>query len=217
MREVLPHAPRQKLVWRRADALAALARNKLLLFAALLFGTVSAIYFSFDIFTLAMRHYGIKPEFIGFVFAAASLVGAVVGLFIHHLKKLNITHYAFIDVTILLLPFLSAVTANALLLAGSIVISIAFWRFRRIIYQDHLLTLFPTNYKATLISGMSMSESINYVWIPVVTTSIVGVLGFVTGFGVIACAVVGIAVPYVVLMHMLFVHQQSAVVYNDKQ
>ncbi len=134
-------------------------------------------YFSFDIVTIALRELGIAPEHLGWIFAVASLVGAAIGLVIHKLKELSLSTYMIIDIGILFSVYLAGYSGNVWLLVVAAVLSISFWRYRRIIYQDHLLASFQTGYKSTLLSVMNTTESLNMLWVPIVTTAVVGGLG----------------------------------------
>ena len=87
------------------------------------------------------------------------------------------------------------------------IVSISFWRYRRIIYQDHLLTRFQTGYKATLLSAMNTTESLNMLWVPIVTTAIVGGIGVTVGFGTLGVATTVLGAVYFLLMRRTFAVQ----------
>lgn len=203
MRDVVQHQVRA-IRWRGLIALERLAGNTTLFFAIIFFGIIGAAYFSFDIVTIALRELGIAPEYLGWVFAIASLIGAALGLIVHRLKELSLSKYMAIDVGILLSVYLAGYLGNVWLLAGAAILSVSFWRYRRIIYQDHLLTRFKTGYKSTLISIMNTTESLNMLWVPIVTTAVVGGLGVMQGFGVLGAATAILGVVYFVLMRRAF-------------
>lgn len=177
----------------------AILRYKGLIVFAFLFGTMAAIYFAFDMTTLALREFGVRPEFLGWVFSGASIFGALIGLGIHHLKKLPLGWYMLLDMAILTLPFATALTANLWLFVPAVVLCVSFWRFRRIIYQDYLLRRYPTRLKATLISVMGTTENINNLWVPIAVTGSVSAFGIQQGLGWIAVAVIILAVPFILL------------------
>lgn len=206
MRDVGKTAEPRKLVirWPGAEALSRVSKNATLLWAVVLFGTVGAIYFAFDIVAIALRTYGVSPEYLGWVYAAASVFGALLGFVIHHLKKLHLSTYLVLDVSILLGVFIAGYLANVWLLIAAAIVSISFWRYRPIIYQDHLLTRYTTSYKSTILSVMGMTESLNMLWVPIVTTGVVGAFGVSKGFGIIAIGAAVVGILYIVAMRRAF-------------
>lgn len=152
----------------------------------LLFGIVGALYTGpSDMVNLALKDFGIRPEYLGWLFAIASLFGAMMGPFIHLLRKLSITQYAFLDLVMLLSVYAGALSGSALMLSILVIINMSFWRYRKIIYQDHLLTIYPTRYKATLLSAINNIEQLNLIWLPVVIALSVAHLGYAEGLGLI--------------------------------
>lgn len=208
MRDVEKHRVKA-MQWRGLKAIERLSGNVTMLLAIVFFGIIGAAYFSFDIVTIGLRELGFEPEFLGWVFASASLVGAVMGLFIHKLKQLSLSAYMLLDVGILVVLFLAGFSGNVWFLAVMAILSVGFWRYRRIIYQDHLLERFTTGYKSTLLSVMATTESLAALWVPIATTGAVGALGVVNGFGLLAVAATVVGVIYLGLMHYVFVRAGS--------
>jgi MFS family permease len=175
-----------------------LITKKSIIAFGLLFGLVGALYTApNDMLNLAIRDFGMKPELLGWVYAAASICGAALGVFAHLLKRLSFRNYMILDSTVLVCMFIAPFTGSATLLAVSFIISIAFWRYRRIIYQDHLLTLYPTRYKATLLSAMSNVEQLNALWLPLSIALVVNQFGFQKGFGLVGLFALTIVPLYV--------------------
>ena len=195
------------LRWPGFGSLRRISSNSKLLIAVMLFGVVGAIYFSFDIITIGLREYGIQPQYLGWIYSAASVFGALLGLVIHHLKRLSLSAYLVLDVSILLLLFTVGYMGNVWLLAAAAIVSISFWRYRRIIYQDHLLSRYSTGYKTTLLSVMNTTESLNTLWVPIVTTGTVGAFGVSNGFGLLAVGTFFVAVIYVIAMRRAFLRR----------
>jgi MFS family permease len=177
--------------------LTALGRYKALIAFGFMFGIVGAFYFSFDVMTLALKQYGMPAQYIGIVFAAASLVGAALGLVIHHLKRLSMTQYMLLDMCILVLPFLAGYTKTLWPLIGAIILTVSFWRYRNIMYQDYMLRTYSTKLKTTLLSTMSTTESVHSLWVPIFVTGMVSLYGMSTGLGVALIACIFVAVVYV--------------------
>jgi MFS family permease len=172
-------------------------QKKLMIFA-MLFGVVGALYTApSDILNLALKDFGMRPELIGWWFSAASVVGAIIGVWIHLLKNLSFRNYMIIDSLMMISPFFAAFTGSYVLLGVSMVLSIAFWRYRRIIYQDHLLTIYSTKFKATLLSAMSNVEQVNSIWLPIVIAFIVSKFGYSIGLGLTGVFAVVIAFAFV--------------------
>lgn len=208
MKDVMTHAAPKKISWRGLNALEKLSSNKLLFATIMLFGIVGAIYFAFDIIAIALREFGVSPEYLGWVYAAASLFGAALGLVVHKLKQMSLGKYILVDIVILLAVYAAGYSQNVWFLIAAAIVSVSFWRFRRIIYQDHLLERFPGNYKATLISVMNTSESLNLLWVPIATTAAIGGFGVANGFGLIGIAATIIGAIYYVLMYQSFIKKR---------
>lgn len=151
-----------------------------------LFGLVGALYTGpSDMFNLALKSFGLKPEYLGWLFAIASLVAAAFGPLIHLLRRLPILGYVALDLAVLILEFAGAFTGSLAVLAVTTIISLGFWRYRKIIYQDHLLTMYPTRYKATLLSIINNVEQLNLLWIPILVATTVTNAGYAHGLGMI--------------------------------
>lgn len=169
-----------------------------LLVYGLLFGAVAAFYTApSDFNNIAMKEFGLKPELLGWVFAAASLVGALLGRYFHHLKEIPLRAYLYLDSFINVLSFLAIFSGNLVVLLVTFLINMSFWRYRKFIYQDYFLRLYPTKYKATLLSAMNYTEELNSIWIPAVVSFLVGVYGLEKGFGVFSIIAALICAVYI--------------------
>jgi len=200
MNEVLPLAKREKQK-KRFNLLAVnllLRHYKVALFAVLL-GIVGALYYSFDVFTIALKQFGMNPEFVGWVFAGASLLGALLGLVIHHLKRLPVAAYMTLDVLVVTLPFIAIYTGRLSLIVVAVMIFMAFWRFRKVVYQHHAFERYPTRFKSTLISAFFMMEDVQGLWIPIVLTSAVATYGMSVAMGYGAIVIGLISIPLIAL------------------
>ncbi len=126
-----------------------------------------------DVFNLALIKLGMQPRFLGIIFGGTSLIGAILGIWVHNLKRLSFKQYATFDVTINLMPFLVYGLARNLPLAILIfVINFSFWRYESIIYQHYVLEIYGTSrYKATIVSLMTNFRSLHEIWIALAITS----------------------------------------------
>lgn len=172
-------------------------KRNILLFG-LTFGIIAALFTSAaDMVNVALKEYGIRVELIGWIYGIASVVGAGLGPFFHHLRRIKLSSYLIIDLATLLGVYLAAYTRNGYYLAIAMIISISFWRYRRIIYQDYLLTKYPTAYKATLISALNNLEQLNSIWLPLMITSVIFYTNTSIGLGLIGLFGLLVAPVYV--------------------
>ncbi|MDB5169427.1 MAG: rane protein of unknown function [Candidatus Saccharibacteria bacterium] len=191
--------PRPQLTFRL------ITKNHHIIAFGLLFGIVSALFTApSDVYNLTLKAIGIRPDLLGLLFAVASLLAAAVGPLIYHLKRLGPKGYMLFDCLIAVTPMFAAYTRIALLLAFAWVVNMSFWRYRRIIYQEYLLTIYPTNYKASLISAMNFTEEIALLWMPIVITSIVAGTSLNQGLGITGIAGLCILPLYLIAAKRLF-------------
>lgn len=168
-------------------SLTKLILKKHILLFGLTFGVVAAMFTSpADMFNVALRDYGIRIDLIGWIYGLGSVVGASLGPFIHYLRSIKLSHYLLLDIFMLAITYIAAFSGKPYLLASAMIISISFWRYRRIIYQSYLLNVYPTSYKATLISTMNNLEQLNAIWLPVFITYVIAKTNLTTGFGILA-------------------------------
>lgn len=178
----IPKVKREKV---QKFSLQKLFRLRHLVGYGILFGMISALFTgTTDLSNIAFKEFGLKPELLGWLFAAGSLVGAIIGRYMHLLKKLKMVTYLLIDCLSAALPLLAIYSQSLPFMVVTFIFSISFWRYRRIIYQDHLLSRYSTDYKAVLISGMSYVEELNLLWLPIILAWIVSRTSLSDGFGI---------------------------------
>lgn len=157
--------------------------HKSLLVFALTFGIISALYTSpNDMLNYALREYGLAPQYLGFIYAFGSIGGALLGPLNPVFRRLRPNLYVLLDSLILFSLYLSAASGTATILAVTMVMGISFWRYRRIIYQDYLLRIYPNAYKATLVSTLNNLEQGNAIWLPLLITALISHQGLIRGF-----------------------------------
>jgi MFS family permease len=155
----------------------------------LIFGMVSALQNApVDYMNLTFRELGLRPEYLGWIYAAVSGFGAIIGPFIHHLKRLSLPWYMVLDGTLCSLQLIILLTGSLPIIIGVFILNFAFWRYRKIIYQDHLLNKERVEYKATMLSLLNNVSQVNELWLPVVFASMVGVFGLQSGLGYVGLA-----------------------------
>ena len=180
------YAPKSKSLKLKMPSFAFFTSHKSMLVFGLTFGIISALYTSpNDMFNIALREYGISAEKLGIVYGLGSIVGSLFGPINSYLRSLSAKYYVLIDSFVLLTLFAAATSKNPYLLAIIMVLAISFWRYRRIIYQDYLLRIYPNAYKATLVSTLNNLDQVNSIWLPLVITASIHQFGISQGFSLI--------------------------------
>lgn len=151
----------------------------------LLFGIVSSGFDHAVMFREAVfRETGIPVLWFGFFLAFGSLLAAIGGFYIHHLKKLSPSSFYLFDATYLVIAcLLVGITKNPILLVGIFALFPAYDRTRNIIFESQVFEEFPySKYKATIVSLMNFVALLNAIWIPILLGSLVGKFGFQNGY-----------------------------------
>ncbi len=153
-----------------------------------------------DVFNLAQIKIGVPIKYLGSIFAASSLLGAVLGIWVHHLKKLSFKAFATLDLCISLSPFVAYGIFQSLPIAVTVfVISFAFWRYEQILYQHYILKVYgTTRYKATILSLGINFRSLHEIWIAIASTSAAKHFGLLNGIGY-SSIIILLALPLLLL------------------
>lgn len=164
-------------------------RRTLLLFVAI--GFMNAAYTSYVPFAqLTFKDIGLQPNVMGIMYAAASLLAAAGGLYIHYLCRLPFLVYTLLDAIIgsgYLIVL--GLTHNLWLAILGFLVNMSFWRLRSILYQDQLLRQFGHHHhKATLISTISFFAGLQQLWLPLVFSGVVAAAGYHQGLTIIGSA-----------------------------
>lgn len=194
LKEVYPHKPRTaKTVQTIGAKITILKLHRKFILFLLTFGIISALYTApSDFVNLALRDLGLQPQRMGILFAAASLAGVVFGWFLHLFKRFPFRVYALTDWFMLFIWLASVWTNRLWVLMAAYVITMAFWRYRRIIYQEKLLNILQTNKKATALSVMNNAGQLNELYIPLLFGFGAAAFGIPKTFGLAAIASVGL-------------------------
>lgn len=173
-------------------------RKTVLLFVAigLVFGLYSA---PADYTNLILKDLGLSPQFIGWVFAASSLVGAAGGYGLHYLQRFSFRTFMLMDVLICCCFFVVVgITQNLPVAVVVTVVNLSFWRLRGILYQHYLLEVFRgTRHKAMLVSLVGFVEQLFVMVLPIAFVICITQWGYYTGYaviGVIGCLLLAVAV-----------------------
>lgn len=153
---------------------------------ALSFGIISALYTaSADMINIAIKEFGLRSEYLGWVYGLSSALGALIGPYIHHLQGIHLSRYILLDLAMLLSLYVAAYSGSAIFLSLTVIVAVGFWRYRKIIYQSYLLTSYPTSLKATLLSAMSNLEQLNSIWIPLTIAYVIHETSASDGLGIV--------------------------------
>jgi MFS family permease len=153
-----------------------------------------------NVFDLGIIKLGMKPQYLGFLYGGTSLVGAVLGIWVHNLKRLTFKQYAMFDLATSLAPFVAFGLFRSLPLAiASFVFDFCFWRYQQIMYQHYVLQIYgTTRYKATIISIMTNFRSLHEAWLALAFTGLAQHIGVLPALGY------GAILPIVFLPVLLF-------------
>ncbi|MFT4532643.1 MAG: hypothetical protein ACI9T8_000674 [Candidatus Saccharimonadales bacterium] len=188
-----------------------LKNNKSFIWFAVIFGLFAAMYTSLtDFKSIAFEVYGIVPATLGFYFSITSLAGAILGYSVHYLKKLTLKQYATIDILVVFIGLAGYSFGSPVIAVIAMVINFSFWRYRAIIYQEHIFKKYKTRYKATLMSVLFNAEQVNGVWLPVVFGVIVAALGLQTSFAIAAGFALIVAMPFMLFTVSSLEHKKPS-------
>jgi len=162
------------------------------------FGVLSAFVIAYANFVpLVLKSMGMDPSWLGFLYAAGSVVGAIGGWYIHYVRRIPFLAYTLFDVvmgtsTLILI----GLTRNLWVCIIMFLLNLGFWRLRNIMYEDNLLRRFGHHgNKATMISALSFFDNLNEIWMPTTFVAATTTLGFFSGFallGTLGFAVMGL-------------------------
>lgn len=110
---------------------------------------------------LLFQDIGVPVAWFGFILSIGSLVGALLGWYIHILDRLKPLSFYFLDLVIIASGFIAAgITRNEWVVIAAFILLAAYSRVRQIIFQAKLLENLQHAYKATLISALNLFTTI---------------------------------------------------------
>lgn len=164
-------------------------RHTILLFVAM--GLVFGLYSGpADYTNLILKDLGLLPQYMGWAFAASSLLAAVGGFGVHYLQKLSFRNFMFLDIVICCSFFvLVGVTRNLTVAIAVFLVNLSFWRLRSILYQHYLLEIFKgAGRKAMLVSLLGFGEQLFVVVLPLIFAFCIARWGYYIGYEIIGVA-----------------------------
>jgi hypothetical protein len=177
-------------------------------------GVLTGIYFGVSDFNnLVTKDLGLPPNLIGLVIAFSSLVAIGFSLVAGWLRRIPLLKFLLLDM------FASAgtllfvgLTRNLYVMIIGTVISFVFLRLRMIIYQHHLLDIYPNVHnKATLLSTLSFFGDLNEAWIPIVFGLTIVRMGYYKAYTVLAAVLlVVITLVSIIAVRLLYATAKSS-------
>jgi MFS family permease len=131
---------------------------------------------------LVFQHVGIAVGLFGVLLAVGSLLGAVMGWYIHILDRLKALSFYLLDLVIMSACFvLIGITDNPVVAVAAFTLFAAYTRVRMIIFQAKMLHEIKHAYKATLISALNLFTLLGDIAAITVLTWLVTGQGYLTG------------------------------------
>lgn len=150
---------------------------------------------------LLFQDIGIAVASFGLLLSLASIVGAILGRYIHLFDRLKPLSFYFFDLVFMSGCFvLIGVTSNPVVAVTGFTAFIGYTRVRPIIFQSKLLQEITHVYKATLISALNLFTVFGDVLAMVLLAKFVGLHGYSTGYVLFGFAVFGLGLTFWFLM-----------------
>jgi len=172
----------------------------------LIFGIATATFNSSTIYReIVFTNFKIPVSYFGFILALGSLLAALTGNYIHHLKRLKANNFYIFDVlyiviTLVLISF--AKSPIFVILAFSLIP--IYSRTRSIIFESVIFEEFPkSNYKATLLSIMNFFYLGSAIGIPLIFAFTVSKYGIMKGHLVFGLIISAILVPIFLVLFLI--------------
>lgn len=156
------------------------AQNVLLfIFAGFLSGVVQK---GGEFRELVFQDIGIAVALFGIIAAISSIVGAIMGWYIHILDRLKPLSFYLFDLSLVAGCFVMiGFTTNPVVIVSAFTIFAAYYRVRMIIFQSKMLTDIKHAYKATLVSALNLFTLLGDIFAIALLTQLVTGNGYLTG------------------------------------
>jgi len=185
-----------------------LSKNTLirLLLVFIVFGISSAAFDSGSLYReIVFKNIGIPVQYFGFILALGSLFAAIVGRYIHHLKKLPPSKFYLFDIIYICFTFiLIGITRNPLVIIIAFTLFPTYDRTRNIIFESQLFEEFPeSKYKATLVSVLNFFPLMGDIGIPLLLAFLVAKVNLFTGHLLFGIILVIILIPIIYIHNLI--------------
>lgn len=167
----------------------------------IIFGIASATFEQSTLYReLVFKNLGIPVAYFGFILAFGSLLAAITGHYIHHLKKLKPERFFLFDILYIIgILLIIGLSGNPVIIILAFCLVPAYDRTRNIIYESIVFEEFPrSNYKATLLSIMNFCDFASAIWIPLVFAYTVSQFGIMKGHAIFGLILLAILLPVLI-------------------
>lgn len=149
------------------------------------YGIVSSIFDNAPQFReILFQNLGVPVVYFGAIVAVGSLLAAVAGHVIHHLAELPHRVFYFVDIFIMVLAlFIVGISQNPYITISGFLLMTMYGRNRDIIAESHILSRYSAKEnKATLLSMLSFTSSLQGLWVSIAIGSSLHFFGISKGF-----------------------------------
>ncbi len=130
---------------------------------------------------LLMQDVGIAVSLFGLFLAMASIIGAILGFYIHILDNLKPMLFYLIDLLVISMGFVVIGIGAPVIIVISTILLAAYSRVRLIVFQSKLLADLHHPYKATLMSALNLFTTLGGVLIAVMIAKAIGMYDYIGG------------------------------------
>ena len=172
----------------------------------LIFGIATATFNNSTIYReIVFKDFGIPVSYFGFILAFGSLLAAITGNYIHHLKKLKSNTFYILDFLYVIITLTLISTSNSAIitiLAFSLIP--LYSSTRSIIFESIIFEEFPkSNYKTTLLSIMNFFSLGSAVGTPLIFAFTVNKFGLMQGHLIFGLIILGILLPIFLMFYLI--------------
>jgi MFS family permease len=143
---------------------------------------------------LAFQHVGIAVGLFGTLLAVSSVIGAILGRYIHIIDKFKPRAvYMFDLLFISSFLMLAGSTTNRLVVSFAFIMLAGYDRVHLIIFQAKLLENITHTYKATLLSALNVFSTLGQAGAVVILAKLIGFKGYGTGYVLFGLVTLGVS------------------------
>lgn len=161
---------------------------------------------------LLFQDIGVAVALFGFLLALASIVGAILGRYIHILDRLKPMNFYFLDLALMSACFvLMGVTTDPIIVVAGFTFFAGYTRVRQIIFTAKLLHEVQHAYKATLVSALNLFTVIGEIGAIAILAKVIGLNGYSIGYLLFGFAIFGIGL---VLWSLMWLEHRRRLIKN---
>ncbi len=171
----------------------------------LIFGIATAVFSNSTIYReLVFNELGVPVSYFGFILAFGSLLAAITGNYIHHLKKISSTTFYFLDILYVVITLaIISISQNIYIVILAFSLIPMYSRTRNIIFESFIFEEFPdSRYKATLLSVMNFFSQVSGIFIPLVFAFTIGRFGLMKGHLAFGLIILAVMIPVIMAFYL---------------